>query len=115
MQYCKRLFKESFRQREPLQQKKSRKLYFPSDLKNIKNVWKMYAKKHPNLPVAYEYFRKIFIFNFNLGFGSPKTNDCSSCERIRNQIEAEKNTERKKSLMIDLVDHEKETIYFMTY
>ena len=56
----------------------------------------MYAKKHPNLPVAYEYFRKIFIFNFNLGFGSPNTNAYSSCERVRNQIKTERNTETQK-------------------
>ena len=86
---------------------KSRKLYLPSELKNIKNVWKMYAKKHPNLPVAYECFRKIFKFNFNLEFGSPKTDACSFCETVRNQIKAEKNTERKKSLMTDLVIHKK--------
>ena len=34
----------------------------------------------------YEYFRKIFKFNFNLGFCSPKTDGCSFCERVRNQI-----------------------------
>ena len=59
---------------------KSRKLYLPFELKNLKNVWKMYAKKHPNLPVAYEYFRNIFKLNFNLGFGSPKTDACSFYE-----------------------------------
>ena len=71
----------------------------------------MYAKKHPNLPVAYECFRKIFKFNFNLGFGSPKTDACSFCETVRNQIKAEKNTERKKSLMTDLVVHKKNSFY----
>ena len=57
---------------------------------------------------------KFFKFSFNLGLGSPKNNVCSFCERVRNQIKAEKNTERKKSLMTDLVVHKKR-IHFMSY
>ena len=69
----------------------------------------MYAKNYPNLPVACGlsgYFRMI-----NLGLGSPKTDACSFCERVRNQTKAEKKTERKKSLVTDLVVHMKNSFY----
>ncbi|CAH1643163.1 unnamed protein product [Spodoptera littoralis] len=46
--------------------------YLPSEL-NIKKLYKMFIEKNPNSPVKQSYFRAIFNEDFNLGFGSPRT------------------------------------------
>lgn len=68
--------------------------YLPSEL-NIKKISQMYNSEteDPNLKVKENFFRSIFNKSFNLGFGTPRTDVCSTClsldEKIKNNINAD--------------------------
>lgn len=59
---------------------KTKRFYLPAEL-NINKMWRMYnaQTQNNNLQVKKAYFRKIFNTHFNLGFGSPRTDVCSTC------------------------------------
>lgn len=62
---------------------KTKKLYLPSELKSIRNVWRMYNDQAPNnAQVKYGFFHGIFRTKFNISFGTPRTDVCSV--RLRN-------------------------------
>lgn len=50
--------------------------------------------------VKSSYFRKIFRTTFNIGFGSPRVDVCSTCLLYQEQIKHENNENKKKDLMI---------------
>ena len=52
------------------------KRYLPSSL-NIKRMWELYTKENPGQDIKYSTYYNIFVQDFNLGFGSPKTDVCS--------------------------------------
>lgn len=57
---------------------KSNRKYLPSEL-SIKGLWKMYSEIEGNVPVKESYFRMTFNTNYNLGFGSPRSDVFSLC------------------------------------
>ncbi|KAJ4437790.1 hypothetical protein ANN_13728 [Periplaneta americana] len=57
--------------------------------------------------VKESYFRKIFNTNFNVGFGKPSTDICSTCVRLKNQAKMEKDEEKKQSFILQLKVHKK--------
>lgn len=59
--------------------KDSQKKYLPEDL-NIKKMWEMFKKLHPGNEVSYESYRTIFNRDFNIAFGYPRTDTCSTCD-----------------------------------
>lgn len=62
--------------------------YLSSDL-SIKKLW------DPNLQVKYDYFRYIFDSDYNIGFGAPATNCCSTCISLKGEIKVTKDTDKK--------------------
>lgn len=63
---------------------KTRKIYLPESL-NVKKMYELYlAGNHPH--VSYEYYRKIFVTKFNLGFGYPRSDTCSTCDRYQAEV-----------------------------
>ena len=36
--------------------------------------------------VSYEYYRTIFINNFNIGFGYPRSDTCSKCDEYKSEM-----------------------------
>lgn len=54
---------------------KTRKLYLPNDL-NVKKVCTV-LRENPNLKVCYESYRRIFVHDFNISFGFPRSDTCS--------------------------------------
>lgn len=83
---------------------KSNRKYLPSEL-TIKKLWKMYLSEERNVPVKESYFRKIFNCNYNLGFGTPRTDVCSTCLSLNERIKHETNDKTKNNLLIDLRVH----------
>jgi len=75
----------------------SQRLYLESSL-NIKSMWRMYLKENENLPVKDSYFRKIFNTQYNLGFGSPRTDVCSTCLQLTEKIKACHDKDMKANL-----------------
>ncbi|KAJ8880733.1 hypothetical protein PR048_017203 [Dryococelus australis] len=60
------------------------------------------AEKHnpEDLHVQYDYYRTIFNAEFNIGFGSPYVDKCSTCCQLESKISAERITTVKKNLAL---------------
>lgn len=80
-------------------EKSSKRVYLSPDL-NIRKLWSMYQKEHErdNLQVTKYYFRKIFRTRFNIGFGSPATDQCSTCLSLNERIKRCNNDVKKVTL-----------------
>lgn len=78
--------------------------YLSSDL-NINKLYKMFKDENPQSPVKQSYFRHIFNREFNLGFGNPKTDVCSTCIELNEKIKAENDPAKKNEVMTSLRVH----------
>lgn len=67
--------------------------YLPSEL-NIRKLYRLYKSECPT-PLKESYFRHIFNTEFNLGFGSPSTDMCSTCIQLLEKIKTEKDESKK--------------------
>lgn len=65
----------------------SKKIYLPEDL-NIKKLFDMYTEKNVNHKVSYEKFRNIFETKFNIAFGYPRKDTCSTCDVFKVELTA---------------------------
>jgi len=65
-----------------------------------------------SLQVKESYFRCIFNTKFNLSFGSPRVDVCSTCLELRNKIQLEKNLEKKQDLRVQKAIHKKKAAAF---
>lgn len=73
---------------------------------NIKKLWKMYSDQAlPGFSVSFSFFRKIFVTRFNIGFGSPRQDVCSTCLQLKEKIKVETNGSEKVKLMTELRIH----------
>lgn len=76
--------------------------YLSSDL-NINKLHKMFiaesADEYKNIKASY--FREIFKTKFNIGFGTPRTDICSTCIVSQERLKYEKNPDIKKQIMIE--------------
>lgn len=70
------------------------RMYLSSDL-NIKKLYRMYD----GIPVKQSYFRHIFNSEYNLGFGTPRTDVCSTCLELGEKIKFTVDGEEKQTLM----------------
>lgn len=79
--------------------------YLASEL-NITKLWTMYdnavATDHK---VKLSYFREIFNTKFNIGFGTPRTDVCSTCLQFSEKIKVEKDVTRKEEMQTELKVH----------
>lgn len=62
--------------------------------------------------VKYEFLVKYFNSNFNLAFGSPRTDTCQTCDRLQNSIEAEQNIDIKTVLINEKNNHLMKSEFF---
>lgn len=86
---------------------KSGRKYLPAEL-NIATLHKMYNKSvEENLKVKEGYFRFVFNRKFNLGFGSPRLDMCSTCIELKERIKLEKDPEKKQELFVQRAIHKK--------
>ena len=68
---------------------KNKRLYLSPEL-SIQKMWKMYNLEASNeSKVSISFFRNIFVRNFNLSFGSPRTDVCSTCLRLTESMKTE--------------------------
>lgn len=52
---------------------KTKRMYLPAEL-NIRKLWRMYnVERGPDLQVTHGFFRKICCTDYNIGYGSPRT------------------------------------------
>lgn len=64
--------------------KDSSKLYLPEEL-NVKKMYDMFEDKNQ---LSYETYRSIFVNHFNIGFGYPRSDTCSSCDEFLAKMKA---------------------------
>ncbi|KAL4153679.1 hypothetical protein QTP88_001512 [Uroleucon formosanum] len=65
--------------------KDSKKMYLPEDL-NVKKMFTMFKQLHPTVVVSYETFRCILNSEFNISFGYPRTDTCTTCDEFLAQL-----------------------------
>lgn len=81
--------------------------YLPAEL-NIAKLHKIYnGKVEENLKVKESYFRYIFNRKFNIGFGSPRLDMCSTCIELKERMKLEQNPEKKNDLLVQRTIHKK--------
>ena len=84
---------------------KSLRQYLPAEL-NITKLHKMYMEKaEADKKVKFSYFHHVFTTYFNVGFGSPKTDACSTCIELAERIKMEKDRDKKKRLQTHKAVH----------
>nr|XP_024218186.1 uncharacterized protein LOC112211192 [Halyomorpha halys] len=86
--------------------KTATRVYLSSDL-NINKLWRFYDREtnDQSLKVKPTFFRNVFNRNFNIGFGSPSTDECSTCLSLTEQIKRCDSDLKKIHLKTDLNVH----------
>ena len=67
----------------------AKKLYLSENL-SISKLFELFKEKYPKSRVNYNKYREIFNKNFNIGFGYPRKDTCSECDRYTVLQQAEK-------------------------
>lgn len=49
---------------------------------NLSKMFRLYKEKHPEADVKEWLYRDIFIHEFNLGFGTPRSDTCVTCDKF---------------------------------
>lgn len=81
--------------------------YLSAEL-NIKTLYELFCKKHPNLSsdVKYDFFRNHFRENHNFRFGRPQIDVCSTCEELTAKIKSPHlNETAKRAAVAEKVVH----------
>lgn len=85
----------------------SKRLYLPSEL-SINKMAKIYNKQATeNLQVKPLYFRSVFNKCFNLGFGSPRVDVCSTCLQLGEKLKTTITESEKSTLMAEKTVHKR--------
>ena len=73
-------------------------------------MYQSYSEKKADNPLSYEQYRLIFVNEYNISFGYPRTDTCSICDKYRadiSKIESEIN-ERDETQVECLIKQKKE-------
>ena len=76
---------------------------------SITKMHQLYMQKCDEIgypPVSESVYRSIFCANFNLSFGSPKTDTCKTCDELRRRIEDVSDEHSKSTLRLELTSHQ---------
>lgn len=65
----------------------SNKLYLPEEL-NIAKLFEMFKEIYPEDKVSYESYRNIFNTHYNIAFGYPRCDTCSTCDEYNVNLRA---------------------------
>ncbi|XP_065641134.1 uncharacterized protein LOC136073391 [Hydra vulgaris] len=71
--------------------------YWPSDL-NVKRMHELFLDKNNTYTVGYHYYYGVFMNDFNLAFGYPATDTCSTCQTYKLAIKNKNITDDQKKL-----------------
>ncbi|XP_065645591.1 uncharacterized protein LOC136076054 [Hydra vulgaris] len=74
--------------------------YLPSDL-NVKRMYELFLDKNNAYTVAtvgYHYYYGVFMNHFNLAFGYPATDTCSTCQTYKLAMKNQNITDNQKKL-----------------
>lgn len=84
---------------------KSQRHYLPSHL-TVRKMWRAYNEVTPlALNVKYQYFRTIFVTDFNISFKMPATDACSTCIQLKEMMKHTDNSKVKEQLRVEYHVH----------
>lgn len=79
-------------------------------------MWEMFLETFKEDPDAqacnYHFYYKIFTKEFNLGFGSPRTDICSFCEERTQRLKFEQDNDEKQKIVCELIVHKQRAKQF---
>ncbi|XP_050304355.1 uncharacterized protein LOC126741919 [Anthonomus grandis grandis] len=91
------------------------RVYLPCDL-NIKKLWNVYNEQaKPDQKVKQCYFRKYFNRKYNVGFGTPQTDLCSTCLQYKEKIRRCTDPKEKRSFITNHRVHTLEAKSFFAF
>ncbi|KAG7307859.1 hypothetical protein JYU34_006468 [Plutella xylostella] len=91
------------------------RVYLSPDL-NISKMFKMYNDEAlPDFEVKEGFFRKVFNTSFNIGFGSPRTDVCSTCLELVERLKYTTDDEQKQNIRIQYRIHRLRAKSFFTF
>lgn len=109
-------------------QKNTNKFYLSPEL-NIKKLYELYLEKYENEmfqfysvkdkksfkpKVTYDFFFRFFKANFNLSFGTPRSDTCKVCDIFEKKLtNPELTEEERKQLKLQEKLHKKKLAYFL--
>lgn len=74
--------------------------YLSSEL-SFHKLWEKYESQcEDNLHVKYDYFRTVCITDYNIGFGAPATDCCSTCLSLKSEIKHARDLGKSKTLKL---------------
>lgn len=65
--------------------------------------------------LKYNYFANYFNRNFNISFGTPRSDTCQTCDNLKKIIDSENNEEEKANLEVEKQIHLRKAEVFYTY
>ena len=84
---------------------RKQRVYLHEDL-NVKNLHRLYKDAHPFNKVPLTSYKKAFYNNFNISFGYPRCDTCSTCDEyivkykeIQQESSASENDETKTEIL----------------
>ncbi|KAK9686330.1 hypothetical protein QE152_g37274 [Popillia japonica] len=81
--------------------KSTERVYLTCDL-NIVKLWRMYNNDvDDDCKVKQSYFRNYFCKNYNIGFGSPQSDVCSTCLQFKEKTKTVTEKSIKQKLILD--------------
>lgn len=88
----------------------TKKVYLPEEL-NVKKMFSMFKEKFPSVKVSYESYRLMFNNKFNISFGYPRSDTCSTCDAFMAKVtslKAEGNSEEEiRTLQVENTLHKR--------
>lgn len=96
-------------------EKNRNRVYLHPDL-NIEKMWVMYNDQaQPDYGVTRGLFRLVFNTSFNIGFGSPRQDVCSTCLQLSETLKIEKDPATRVSIMTQARVHKLRAAAFFNY
>ena len=88
--------------------------YLDSKL-SVKTMYEMFKEKFPNDRISYKFFWSYFKENYDLRFGRPAKDTCSTCEELNAKIKSETlNDNAKRVAVAELLVHKRRSKKFYT-
>ncbi|CAH1114871.1 unnamed protein product [Psylliodes chrysocephalus] len=84
----------------------SSKIYVSEEL-NIRKMYKMYCQLQNSKNLSYETNRSLFNKEFNISFGYPRTDTCSTCDEFLAKIRCLETEKREQKNAEDVIKIEK--------
>ena len=70
----------------------------------------LFRETHPDIEIPYETYRRVFVKDFNIGFGYPRKGTCATCDELVLKIEHVEKCILKNEGDVDLLRVEKEKL-----